>query len=386
MSAVPRRHGCPDPRSVRRVAVVRALYLGDMLLAVPALRALRHRFPGAEITLIGLPWAESFARRYSRYVDRFIPFVGYPGIAEVEVDQPRVRAFLRAQRAWRYDLVVQLHGSGRASTPFALALRGRMTAGYYEREWQAGLTYGAPYPDAGPEVLRNLGIARLLGCADLSPRLEFPLTQPDRDEADELLRGLDGRGPLVGLHTGARAPSRRWPASRFAQVADALASQGARIVLTGDASELTTVREVADRMSTPPLIAAGRTSLGGLAALIARMGLFISNDTGPAHLAEAVGTPSLRLVGPADPARWASLDTRHHPYLRVDVGCNPCPHTDCPIDHRCLLRLEVDDVVAEATHLLALSHHPVHAPPLPAHGEGAGERTPTQQGAASCDA
>lgn len=345
----------PDPRTVRRLAVVRALYLGDMLVAVPALRALRQRFSRAEITLIGLPWAASFAARFSRYVDGFVPFAGYPGIAEVEVDPARTRAFVREQRARRYDLVVQLHGSGRASTPLALALGGRMTAGYFERDWPTGLTYGAPYPDAGPEVLRNLGIARLLGCTDLAPRLEFPLTAQDEAEADTLLRevgGTGGSGPLVGLHTGARAPARRWPSDRFARVADALARQGARIVLTGDASERDTVRAVAGQMRMPALVAAGRTSLGGLAALIARLDLFIANDTGPAHLAEAVGTRSLRLVGPADPVRWAALDQARHPSLRVAVGCNPCGYTECPIDHRCLRRLTPRAVLAAAERLL----------------------------------
>jgi ADP-heptose:LPS heptosyltransferase len=105
-------------------------------------------------------------------------------------------------------------------------------------------------------------------------------------------------------------------------------------------------------MRHQPLDLAGKTSLGGLAALIARMRLFIGNDSGPAHLAEAVGTPSVTLFGPTDPRRWAPLDQRAHPIVREPVGCSPCAYSDCPIDHRCLRRITPDEVIARASGLL----------------------------------
>ena len=116
----------------RRIAVVRALQLGDMLVAVPALRALRAGYPDAEITLIGLPWAASFAARLDRYVNLFLPFPGWPGIDETPYDEARTEQFIAEARAHDYDLVVQMHGSGGQSNPFALALGGRVTAGYYD--------------------------------------------------------------------------------------------------------------------------------------------------------------------------------------------------------------------------------------------------------------
>ena len=102
-----------------------------------------------------------------------------------------------------------------------------------------------------------------------------------------------------------------------------------------------------------PLNVAGKTSLGGLAALIARLDLFISNDTGPAHLAEAVGTPSVTLFGPADPRRWAPLNAARHPIIRVPVACSPCSYWECPIDHRCLRRITPDMALSVAEHLIA---------------------------------
>jgi len=377
----------------RRIAVVRMLQLGDMLVAIPALRALRAGLPRAEITLIGLPWAESFARRYRGYVDRFVPFPGYPGIAEAPYDAERTACFLAAQRAYGYDLAVQMHGSGGDSNPFALDLGARVTSGYYAGSRAPdGLEPAAPYPDDLPEVVRNLGLIRLLDCPDLGGGLEFPLGEADRAEAARLLALLGPKdGPWVALHPGARSPARRWPPDRFAAVADHLIrDHGARIVLTGSADEVETARQVAEGIPHPPLPhaglhpwltgppdptrgsdgpahslrarerggrtrildLAGHTSLGGLAAVLARLDLFIGNDTGPAHLAEAVGTPTVRVFGPADPLRWAPLDRRRHPIVRHAVACSPCAYWECPIDHRCLNLLDPARVVAVARDLL----------------------------------
>lgn len=338
---------------VRRIAVVRALYLGDLLLAVPALRALRTRYPQAEITLIGLPWAEAFTRRIATYVDRFVAFPGYPGIVEEAYDPIRTKRFLREQRAYGYDLVLQMHGSGTASNGFALALGGRVTSGYYVGAPPDGLGPSAPYPDREPEVLRNLGLARLVGCRCLDDTLAFPLLAEDHAEARALLRDLTGVAPVIGIHAGARAPSRRWPPECFAELADALSRHfGAQIVLSGTADDTPVALAIRSHMRYTPLDLTGKTSLGGLAAVIERMSLFIGNDSGPAHLAEAVGTPSVTLFGPTDPRRWAPLDGGAHPIVRQPVACSPCAYAECPIDHRCLRRITPVMVLERASELL----------------------------------
>jgi len=341
----------------RRIAVFRALYLGDLLLAVPALRALREGFPQAEITLIGLPWAASFAHRFRRYVDRFVEFVGYPGISEVPVNMERIKPFLDAQQAYGYDLVVQMHGSGQTSNAFVLALGGRTTAGYTIGTFSAAsraLTWSAPYPTDQPEVLRNLGLAALAGCAHLDPTLEFPLCAEDRAEATALLSGLPrARGPVIGFHPGASRPARRWPTAYFAALADELAREvDGAIIFTGGPDEELIVQEVVDKMTTRPLNLAGKTSLGGLAALMSRMDLFISNDTGPAHLANALATPSITIFGPTEPRRWAALDRANHPFIQQSVACSPCTYRDCPIDQRCLRWISPQVVSAAAQELL----------------------------------
>ena len=166
----------------------------------------------------------------------------------------------------------------------------------------------------------------------MDTRLEFPLFASDYAEADALLRPLqqDGRR-IIGVHPGARPPARRWPAAYFATVADALAQQwNAHVVLTGGPGEEQMVQAVVDAMHTPALSLAGKTSLGSLAALISRFDLFISNDTGPSHVACAVDCPSVTLFGPADVGRWAPLDRQRHPIVRHAVPCSPCGYWECP--------------------------------------------------------
>ncbi|HEX5415243.1 MAG TPA: glycosyltransferase family 9 protein [Chloroflexota bacterium] len=345
----------PERLAVRRLAILRSLHLGDLLLAVPAFRAIRQGFPNAEITLIGLPWSEDFVRRFPHYLDRWREFPGYPGLLEVDVDPARTETFLNEERAYRYDLVLQMHGNGSVSNRFALDLAAKSTVGYYQQAPPEGLTLGAPYPDHLPELLRHLGIVRLLGLPDDDRRMEFPiLPEDDAALAEVIPNGLfAGTGPLVGLHPGARPPARRWPPEYFAAVGDALAERyGARIVVTGGPGEGGIAPEIIRRMRHPAVSLAEKTSIGSLAALIRHYDLIVSNDTGPAHIAVALDRPSITIFGPADRRRWAPLDQTRHPIAFQPVECSPCPHWECPIDHRCLRRVTPEQVLEIAARLL----------------------------------
>ncbi len=338
----------------RRIAIFRALQLGDLLTAVPAFRALRQRFPHAEITLIGLPWAASFVQRYAQYLDRFVEFAGYPGIGEVDFEPERSQHFLEELRAYGYDLAIQMHGSGKTSNPFVLELHAPLNVGYYEGEPPEGLALSRPYPHHQPEIVRNLDLVELLGANISQTSLEFPLFEQDYAEAATLLRRLPKASrPWIGLHPGARPPARRWPVEYFATVADMLAQHfDAQIILTGGPGEEMTVEEVIQHMHTPAMNLAGQTSLGGLAAVISKLDLFISNDTGPAHIADAVHCPGVTIFGPAEYERWKPLSVTRHA-VRQPVSCSPCSFWECPIDHRCLRWLNPERVIDSAANYLA---------------------------------
>lgn len=345
--------------SVRRIAVFRALYLGDLLCAVPFFRALRRAWPAAEVTLIGLPWARAFVRRCS-YLDRFMAFPGFPGLWPRPVRPDRVLAGLRALQARRFDLVVNLHGGGLVSTIFCVLLGGRRTVGLYQQPEAPdlyGLDLAVPYHTDRHEVQRLLAVATAMGCPPAGDHLEFAVLPVDRLRLRRRLRrwGLLAQ-PFVVLHPGAREASRRWPADRFAQVGAALAARGYRIVLTGTAEERPVTAAVQAALGGQALDLAGQLGLGDLAALLARSALVVSNDTGPAHLAVALDRPVVVVFGAADPRRWAPRETRRTRVLSAPVSCRPCGRAECPYGHyACLTGTTPAAVLRAALDLLAAS-------------------------------
>lgn len=344
----------PGTGSPRRIAVFRALHLGDLLCATPALRALRCQFPAAEVTLIGLPWAADLVRRLPS-LDRFAPFPGYPGLLEVPYEARRTEAFLTRMRAAGYDLVIQLHGDGHISNGFVAAMGASRSLGYRLGP-DTRLTDSLPWVEDETETLRWLRLVALLGSPTDDVRLEFPITAEEKAHAAALLTGFGtGPGPLVGLHPGAKDPARRWPAARFSAVAARLVDQwDARVVLTGGAAERELTAVVQRMASRPVLDLAGQTDLGTLAAVIGRLDLLLTNDTGAAHLAAATATPSVVLFGPSRPERWAALDRERH--LVVDARALVTADVDAAT---ALARLPLGPVLAACTQVLDVGAHPL---------------------------
>lgn len=296
----------------RRIAIVRALFLGDLLCATPALRALQRRFPDAELTLIGLPWSRLIVERLP-FLDAFVPFPGYEGIVEVPFDPARTEAFFAEARAHEYDLALQMHGSGTVSNGFAADLGARISFGYRADESDGRLTACLRYDPHEHETRRWVRLVAALGATAANLRPEFRTTPTEERTAEHLLRGVDRSGPLVGLHVGAKDAHRRWPTAKFAALGERLAATfGARLVLTGTAEERALTADVARRLRAPALDLAGQTDLGTVAAVIARLDLLVTNDTGASHLAAASGTRSVVLFGPSRPEQWAPLDQERH--------------------------------------------------------------------------
>lgn len=348
--------GCPS-----RIAILRALQLGDLLCSVPALRALRAAAPSATITLIGLPWAREFVARFSAYLDEFIEFPGWPGLPERALDVAAVPPFLADAQSRRFDLAVQLHGSGGIVNELTVLLGARANAGFYvPGQWCPDAERFIAWPDDAPEIHRYLRLTAHLGAPSSDDRLEFPLTARDRAERDATLASCaPGEAAAaiaprryVVVHPGSQLPSRRWAPQRFAQVADALAANGLAVVLTGTVAEQPLAGAVAAAMRAPCINLAGRTTLGAVAALIEGARLVVCNDTGVSHIAAALTTPSVVICSGADPHRWAPLDARRHRVLAHPVPCRPCAYSTCPIGHPCAEGTTVDAVIAEARAVL----------------------------------
>ncbi|MGI8549257.1 MAG: glycosyltransferase family 9 protein [Dehalococcoidia bacterium] len=288
------------------IVIVRALQLGDLHCPVPALRSLRATLPRATITLIGLPWARDFVQRFDRYLDGFLEFPGYPGLVEQSPEIQRIPAFLEMVQRRHFDLALQMHGSGGISNPLTLLLGARETAGFYvPGQFCPDERLFFPYPDQEPEIVRHLRLLQGLGICMGETSLEFPIRGQDRLELQPLLAEAGLRaGHYVCIHTGARDGARRWPPERFAAVGTMLMRRGDQVVLAGSREEMDLVYAVAAALPQPPVIAAGRTSLGALAALFASARLVVCNDTGVSHLADAIGTPSVVIVSASDLVPW----------------------------------------------------------------------------------
>ena len=301
-----------DPPSV---VVFRALRLGDMLCAVPALRALRTSLPRARITLVGLPWAQQFADRFPCYIDEFIPFPGHPMLPERTVDHDALAEFCASICARRFALAIQLHGSGDVSNDIVSGFGADAMAGFCRGE--AVLrerTVLLPYPEAGPEPERLLNLVEQLGADAAGADLEFPLTRLDEDElAASGVAGDLAPGKYFCIHPGARKRDKCWPAALFAEVGDRIAAEfGLRPVLTGSGAEADLTAEVASHMHHKPLAAAAPISIGAMAVLLRGARLLLCNDTGVSHIAAGLKLKSVVIFSKADIARWAPLDRLTH--------------------------------------------------------------------------
>lgn len=311
----------PEPQAIKKIAIFRALQLGDMLCAIPAARALRASYPNAEITLLGLPWAKSFTERFSDYFDRFIWFPGYPGLPEQEFSARAFSTFLEKIIAEEFSLILQMQGNGSIVNPMIELFGAQYTAGYFKEDIYVpdnGLFM--EYPDYGHEAERHVKLMDFLGIPSLGTELEFPLTSRDYADFDDAAFPVEERN-YVCIHPGSRGAWRRWPPEYFARLADTVAGHGLTPVLTGTSDELEIVNSVASHMIHTPVIAAGRTSMGAVAILIKKAFALISNCTGVSHIAAALKTPSVVISLDGEPNRWAPQNRGLHDV--IDWTVNP---------------------------------------------------------------
>lgn len=296
---------------VRKIGIFRALQLGDMLCAVPAIRALRKAFPAAEIILIGLPWAESFVSRFSNYLDRFIHFPGYEGLPEQPFDKEEYLSFLSAIQQENLDLLIQMQGNGNIVNAMMADWGATHLAGYYNEESVVDSPLFMPYPDYGLEKERHIQLMEFLGISVSGHDLEFPILPADEKEYNQLLLPLIEDAYVV-VHPGSRGYWRQWPPKFFAAMADEAAAQGYTVVVTGTANERDITTELIKCMHHQCIDLTGKTSLGAMALLIKKAHALIANCTGVSHMADALKTPSLIISMDGEPHRWSPANQELH--------------------------------------------------------------------------
>jgi heptosyltransferase-2 len=358
-----------------RIAVRGTNWLGDSVITIPAVRALRALFPGSPITML-VPANLACLWEIEGSADRVVPMQRPAGLRGA-------RALIAALRRDRYDLGILLPNSFSSALLFLLGgvrrrvgyatdgrgllltspvpvprgerpARPRDRGGRARRDGAGGRT---PSGFEGHQVHRYLALVRTLGAVEADPRPSLRLPSPLLEQADALLRerGIAPGRKVVGLNAGASyGEAKCWPQERFASLARLLRDRlGAAVLAVGGAAERQRAEAVCAPLGPDGINVAGETTVAQLAALAARCEVFVSNDTGPMHLAAAVGTPVVAIVGPTDPAATGPLSDRAT-IVRRDTPCAPCLKRRCPTDHRCMTAVAAEEVFAAVRNLMHL--------------------------------
>lgn len=347
---------------IERIVVRGTNWVGDAVMTIPALRQLRRLFPDAHITLATRSWAEGLYQDVE-FIDDLMVHKG-----------SGLRSVVQQVREWRkrnFDLAIILPNSLETALVASLA-RTPLRIGYATEGRQKLLTHPLDLPESRSsqhEVFYYLNIIARLewllnrgqSFLDSQPDASLEVTEPRRVAARKTLRAYGIRGwpgitdgrPLIALCPGStNSRAKRWPTDRYAALADRLIDQcGADVLLVGSAAEEEVSLQVQKQMRNRSVTLTGKTDLTELVAVLSLVDLLVTNDTGPAHIAAAVGRPTLVIFGPTNP-----LTTRpFSPFgevIRHPPDCAPCMLRDCPIDHRCMTAVSVDELFDRARVIL----------------------------------
>ena len=337
--------------------LVRAVnWVGDAVMTTPALAVIRERFPAAEIVLLANPLVSQLFMPHPA-VDRVITF-------DRNGRHRGVRGRLRLAREIRrecFDCAIILPNSfDSALIPWLAGIPRRI--GKRSDGRSLLLTDGftpAREMTAGHEVEYYLHLLRSFGISGRVWPPHLIVTEAEQAEATERLAqaGISADDILLGINPGAAFGSaKRWYPERFAGVAERLSAEwGARIIIFGGPGETDIAAEISTGLQGRCLNLAGKTSVRQLMALIRRCNFFITNDSGPMHVAAAFDVPLVAIFGSTDHIGTAPCSDRAV-VVRKEIDCAPCKLRECPTDHRCMTAVTVDDVVSAAQKLYRTNH------------------------------
>ena len=335
----------------RNLLVIKMSALGDVILSIPSLRALRQKFPDANIkVLVGLK---------ARNALKGCPYINDTIVCDPDGKDRGLLGLIRVGAQLRsrdFDIVVDLQNN-RASHILAFLSCSPLRFGYRNKKFGFLLNRGIKDAkgDLGP-VRHQFRILQNLGITATDTRLEVWPSKDDEAWAVNFLASnwIGQRQTLVGINVGAsdRWITKRWPLGNFAKLCDELSRRfGARVIITGIRRDLNDARRISQISKSKPITACGRTNITQLAALMRHCAAFVTGDSAPIHLAAAVGVPLVALFGPTDPKRHVP-SFEDNIIIKKNLRCSPCYRPRCILNYRCMRKITVDEVVEAVEKLL----------------------------------
>ena len=335
--------------TVNKIIIRGPNWVGDSVLAVPAMKAVRARYPQAEITLLVRPWVAGVFTS-APFVDRVWNEPRPAGLS----GWARIARLIRAEH---FDVSILFPNSFESALMMFLG-RVPVRIGYATDGRSMLLTEAVPTPKDKTRHLVHyyLGLSPNAAADEVSPSIEITATAEEKAEARRLLAeaGIQSNERFLILNPGAAYGSaKRWGEDRFAEVGDRLSAElGLRVVVIGSARETRVAEDIRSRAKAAVAVLTGKTTLETLLGLLSEAALVVTNDSGPMHIAAAVGTPTVAIFGPTDERVTAPFAKKTR-IVKEPVDCSPCLLRECPIDHRCMTRVTPDHVVRAAKDLLA---------------------------------
>ncbi len=337
------------------ILIVKTSAIGDVTHTLPALNALRKKYPAARITwLVEAAAAEavighaaldrvliSKRKEWTRQLKGGEFFKGWRNII----------AFIHELRATKYDLLIDFQGLLKSGILVGLA-RAKRKVGFGRGMEHSECSYiflneRIQAVDMNIHALdRELMLLKAIGVECDKIEFDFPIRPVDRNIVDEKLQdlGVTEDAAFIAINPPATWPTKLWDNDKFAQVAQGLSKRGLNVVFTGGPDVAAELSEIIDKYKLAAVNMAGQTTLKELAALYQRADILITTDTGPMHIAAAVSTPVVAIFGPTAPWRTGPYG-KGHQILRADIACSPCLKRQC-VTRECMAAVSVDEVLA----------------------------------------
>lgn len=339
------RKPLPKDYTPKRILVVKLDHLGDVLLATPVFSNLRLAYPNTELHALTGTWSRVILENHPD-VDKVLEY-NSPAFCRSEQRTSFKNTFrlYRQLRRHKYDLLVELRGDWRIVC-FALL---RVTPKRLNRaSLQIANKLGFSRFSGTHETMRNLDVLRRSGIPTSIKTTTFSVEGENEKWASNFLKThqIQIEQPFIVIHPGSPIPLKRWEPKRYAELADWLiARKCAQILFVGVKDEIPIINKIQDRMQGKSTNIAGKTDLKQLASILFRCSMFIGNDSGPMHLAAAVGTHTIGLYGPSDPERFGPVGNKCQT-IQKKFDCPPCLGSTCRFGAEgCMSRIQVTDVI-----------------------------------------